>query len=88
MIKFFLSRVLKWFASMNWDQFLDAVEIVKNAAALFHKPKELTDEENAAINFKRALHVSKWIAANFPTLPTWTVNLVRELAVGWMNRTK
>jgi len=87
MIKFFLSRVLGWLASISWKDFLLIVSSAGHAAVIFPKKPGLTPAENAAVNANRAAHVSSVIARTWAGLPTWTVNVIRELAVAWLNRT-
>lgn len=88
MIKFFLSRVLAWAAKISWADFLLIATSASHAATIYPKPDVMTEEQNKAINANRAAHVSTVISRSFKELPTWAVNLVRELAVAWLNRSK
>ncbi len=88
MIKFFLSRVLAWAASLSWADFLRIVEAAANAGHAWEKVAGMTKAEEASINAARAGHVSGFIQTVFPKLPTRAVNLVREIAVAWLNRSK
>ncbi len=86
MIRFFLTRVLSWIGKISWTEFLQIVSSASNAASLFPKADNLSDADKAAVNVNRAAHVSNVISRVWKTLPTWAVNLVRELAVAWFNR--
>ncbi len=86
MIKFFLARVLMWAASIDWGQFIMVVGSVKAASIYYPKAAGITPEQSAEINLKRAEMVGQAVARFFPSLPTWTMNLLRELAVAWCNR--
>jgi len=88
MIKFFITRILKWAASFDWAQFLTVVASVKEAAVLYPKPTVSTKEINDAINLNRALHVTDAILRQFKGTSLVAANLVREIAVMWVRRSK
>lgn len=88
MIKFFLSRVLAWAASLSWADFLRIVQAATSASHAWEKVAGMSAADNAAVNATRANHVNEFIRTVFPKLPAWAVNLVRELAVAWLNRSK
>ena len=85
MIKFFLTRVIVWAASINWSQFLKVVSIIKDAAILYPKAKGISKEENAHINGQRAAWASSMIVSTLSLGDGWQVNLLRELALAWLN---
>ena len=88
MIKFFITRILKWAASFDWSQFLTVVASVKEAAILYPKPPNAPKEINDAINLNRAIHVTDAILRQFKGTSLVAANLVREIAVLWVKRSK
>lgn len=85
-IQFFLARVLKWIASLSWKQFLIIVAAAAGAAQQYPRAAFMSKAERDAVNRKRADFVSNVITSTFTGLPSWTVNVLRELAVAWLNR--
>ena len=85
MIKFFLTRVIVWAASINWSQFLKILPIIKDAAKQFPKVAPLTKQENAFINAQRAVFAAEGISRTLGIGDGWQVNLLRELALAWIN---
>ena len=85
MIKFFLTRVIVWAASINWSQFLKILPIIRDAAVQFPKVAPLTKQENALINAQRAVYASEGITRVLGIGEGWQANLLRELALAWLN---
>lgn len=86
MIRFFLTRVIAWAAKISWPQFLTIVTAAALAAQRYPRHQNMPKEERAAVNGQRAQFVTDAISATLPAIPTWAVNLLRELAVAWLNR--
>ena len=85
MIKFFISRVVKWATSLSWEQFLLIIGAVKNAAQQWPKRTDMSEATKLKISLERAQFVSDMITATFPGTPTKAVNLLREIAVMWIS---
>ncbi len=88
MIRFFLTRVLAWFASISWKDFMRVVTVAEFAADAWRKSNEMTEAQKQAVNQTRAGHVRDWILDNLEWLNGSKLNLVLELAVNWFNSTK
>ncbi len=88
MIKFFLKRILAWFASISWEDFLRIVHAAEEAADLWKKSAELTEVQKQAVNRSRSSYVRDWIYENLDWLTGSRMNLVLEIAVNWLNKTK
>jgi hypothetical protein len=86
MIRFFITRILAWAAKVSWTQFMTIVASAALAAQKFPRRENMTKEDRAAVNIQRAQFVSDAISATLTTIPTWAVNLLRELAVAYLNR--
>lgn len=85
MIKFFLTRILAWAASVNWTQFVKILPIIREAAVQFPKVGPITKQENAFINAQRAVYAAEGISRALGIADGWQVNLLRELALAWLN---
>lgn len=86
MIRFFITRIIAWAAKVSWDQFMAIVATAAVAALRFPRHETMTKEERAAVNAQRAQFVTDAISATLTNIPTWAGNLLRELAVAWLNR--
>jgi len=84
-IKLFLTGVIKWASSINWSQFLKILPIIRDAAVQFPKTPGLTKQENAFINAQRAVFAAEGISRTLGIGDRWQVNLLRELALAWLN---
>lgn len=84
-IKIFIAGVIKWAASINWSQFLKILPIIRDAAILYPKAKGISKEENAHINGQRAAWASSMIVSTLSLGDGWQANLLRELALAWLN---
>jgi hypothetical protein len=87
-MKALLAILLRWFASVKWGDFLRVVGAAVKAGELYPKSTVSSKENDAAVNRNRVAHVLNFIAQSIPELTGWKSNLVLELAVGWLNRTK
>lgn len=87
MIKFFLARVLAWIAKISWSDFLRIVWAAQSAASQWPKTDAMDDTERDAANAKRAAAVTDFIGQAFQ-VSGWMTNVLRELAVAWLNRSK
>lgn len=88
MIKFFITRIIKWAASFDWAQFLTVVASVKEAAILYPKDPKAPKDVNDAVNLNRAIHVTDVILRKFSGTTLVAANLIREIAVLWVKRSK
>lgn len=86
MLRFFLTRILSWLASMSWSDFLRIVDTARTAAAEWPKPEGVNPGQKTSINGKRVAVVNGFIEQTFPMLKGATMNVIRELAVAWLNR--
>lgn len=86
MLRFFLTRILSWLASLSWADFLRIVATARTAAAEWPKPDGVSPGQKASINSKRVAVVNGFIEQTFPKLTGATLNVIRELAVAWLNR--
>jgi hypothetical protein len=88
MIKFLLSRVIKWAASLTWVQFLVVVQAVKDAGDLYPMPVNPSKQIKDAVNINRAAHVTEAITRTFTGTPLSIANFLREVALIWVRRSK
>lgn len=86
MIRFFLTRVIAWAAKVSWTQFLIIVGAAAGAAQAYPRHDGMTKEERAVVNGQRAQFVTDTISSTLTGIPMWAVNLLRELAVAYLNR--
>ena len=86
MIRLFYSQVLKWLASVKWEDFVRVVSVVRQAQLYWKKDDSMTDAEKDAVNASRAAHVRQFIEGALSFLTGWKKNVVLELAVAWFNR--
>lgn len=86
MIKIFITCIVKWASQLRWADFETIIASVTKAATLYPKPATATPQQKTAINLNRALLVAGTIAARWPKLSPGTINLLRELALAWVNR--
>ena len=87
MIKFFITRILKWAASLTWAQFISILPEIANAITLYPKTEGASNEINAAVNRNRAAYVSNVIMRSLK-VPESVANLIREIALLWVRRSK
>lgn len=87
-VRFCLARVLAWVASLSWKDFLTIVLFAKDAAEAFPKTEQMTDAQKMEVNLKRAASVSERISEAHGIKSNLYINVIRELAVLWLNRSK
>ena len=86
-MRLFLAAVIRWLTSLPWSDFLRVVSAAASASGQWTKDPGMTDAQKEAVNEARNGYVRGWIARNLPFLTGWKLNVILELAVGWLNRT-
>ena len=86
-MRLFLAAVIRWLTSLPWSDFLRVVSAAASASGQWVKTTDMTDAQKEAVNEARNGYVRGWITRNLPFLTGWKLNVILELAVGWLNRT-
>lgn len=86
MIKFFIARVIAWFAGLKGSDFDKAVEFVKDANEEHSVSDDATDDEKEAARQAKREMVSHHIRQILPRIATFALNLLMEMEVAWVKK--
>lgn len=86
MIKFLIHRIIAWYAGLTKKDFSNAVALVSTAQDEFRVSQNPSPEERDIANAKKREYVFNALRKALPIVATWALNLLLEMAVGYLKK--